>query len=114
MWLLARAMGIDIPLIAAFAVMAFTGVLITLPNSPGLVAQFEAGIVGGLGAYLAPADVASKGVAYALVLHGCQVVWYVGVGLMCLPWAGGAKLGEVVADSQRAALELPDAREGAL
>jgi uncharacterized membrane protein YbhN (UPF0104 family) len=43
MWLLARGMGLDISLPAAYAAMAFTGVLISLPNSPGLVGQFEAG-----------------------------------------------------------------------
>src|SRR4030095_9795845 len=37
MWVLARQMGLDISLGAAFTTMAFTGVVLTLPNSPGLL-----------------------------------------------------------------------------
>ena len=78
MWLLARAMHVDISVGAAFAAMAFTGVLISLPNSPGLVGQFEAGILAGLGAYL-------PGLGGQLLrrsptpsrVHGIQFLWYV-------------------------------------
>ena len=85
MWLLAVRMGLDISLGAAFTTMAFTGVVLTLPNSPGLVGQFHAGIKLALMAYLPAAVVNSKGIAYAVVLHGLQTVWYVGVGLVSLP-----------------------------
>jgi hypothetical protein len=36
-------MHLPISPVAAFAAMSFTGVLISLPNSPGLVGQFHLG-----------------------------------------------------------------------
>jgi uncharacterized protein (TIRG00374 family) len=93
MWLLARRMGLDLSLGAAYTVMAFTGVILSLPNSPGLVGQFEAGIKLALLAYLPAGVVNADGVAYAVVLHGLQMIWYVGVGLLSLPVlsAGGVR-----------------------
>jgi len=84
MWLLARQMRLPISLGAAFTTMAFTGVVLTLPNSPGLVGQFHAGIKMALAAFLPVAVVNSKGIAYAVVLHGLQATWYVGVGIISL------------------------------
>jgi uncharacterized protein (TIRG00374 family) len=85
MWILARQMGLDISLGAAYATMAFTGVVLTLPNSPGLVGQFHAAIKLGLLAYLPASVVNARGMAYAIVLHGLQTLWYVGLGLISLP-----------------------------
>jgi uncharacterized protein (TIRG00374 family) len=84
MWLLARGMELPISLGAAYVVMSFTGVVLTLPNSPGLVGQFHAAIKAGLLAYLPAAIVNSRGIAYAIVLHGVQAVWYVAIGLCCM------------------------------
>ena len=84
MWILAQQMGLSISVSAAFTTMAFTGVVLSLPNSPGLVGQFHAAIKLGLTAYLPLAVVNAKGMAYAIVLHGIQTVWYVGVGLLSL------------------------------
>jgi uncharacterized protein (TIRG00374 family) len=107
MWLLARAMHLELSLTAAYAAMAFTGVLISLPNAPGLVGQFHYGILLALSAYLPAATVQSFGGAYAVALHGMQFVWYVGVGLLSLLFVGGraASLRQVVIDSNRAAAE---------
>jgi uncharacterized protein (TIRG00374 family) len=107
MWLLARAMHLDISLGAAFAAMAFTGVLISLPNSPGLVGQFEAGIILALTAYLPASVLGSNGAAYAIAVHGIQFLWYVATGLLALLFVGGraASLRQVVIDSNRAAVE---------
>jgi uncharacterized protein (TIRG00374 family) len=85
MWVLARQMNLPISIGAAYAIMAFTGVVLTLPNSPGLVGQFHAAIKLGLSAYLPAAMVNSNGMAYAIVLHGIQTLWYVGAGLLSLP-----------------------------
>jgi hypothetical protein len=106
-WLLARAMNLDISLLAAYAVMAFTGVLISLPNAPGLVGQFHAGVLYALAAYLPEAVVRSHGGAYAIALHGIQFVWYVGFGCIALLLVGGRgpSLRQVVIDSNRAAAE---------
>lgn len=107
MWLLARHMHLDLSLTAAFATMAFTGVLISLPNAPGLVGQFHAGILAALGAYLPVVMIKSYGGAYAVALHGIQFVWYVGVGFVCLLLIGGGakSLRRVVVESNRAAEE---------
>lgn len=107
MWLLAREMHLDISLPAAYATMAFTGVLISLPNSPGLVGQFHAGVIAGLGAYLPPAVVSTYGGAYAIALHGIQVVWYVGLGFLALFFLGdrAKTLRQVVLESNQAAVE---------
>jgi uncharacterized protein (TIRG00374 family) len=107
MWLLARAMNLDISLQAAYAAMAFTGVIISLPNSPGLVGQFHFGILRVLEAYVPAALVASYGGAYAIAVHGIQLLWYVAVGFIALFFVGGraASLREVVIESNRAAAE---------
>jgi uncharacterized protein (TIRG00374 family) len=107
MFLLARAMNLPISLAAAYATMAFTGVLISLPNAPGLVGQFHAGVLAGLGAYLPEAIVRSHGGAYAIALHGIQFVWYVSLGLLSMFFVGGRtpSLRQVVIESNRAAVE---------
>ncbi|MEO8212266.1 MAG: lysylphosphatidylglycerol synthase transmembrane domain-containing protein [Myxococcales bacterium] len=93
MWVLARYMGLPISLGAAFATMAFTGVVLSLPNAPGLVGQFHAGVKMALGAYLPLAVVNSKGMAYAIVLHGLQTVWYVTAGVVSLMILSGNRSG---------------------
>jgi uncharacterized membrane protein YbhN (UPF0104 family) len=88
LWLLAHEMGLAMPLDAAYAAVAFTGVLISLPNAPGLVGQFHYGIIASLGAYFPSATVASYGGAYAIALHGIQFVWYVSLGFLALFFVG--------------------------
>lgn len=84
MWVLARGFGLDLSLVGAYATMGLVAVGITLPNSPGLVGQFQWFTVLGLSLYL-PRDVADgPGLAYAIVLHGIQVIWYLGVGALAL------------------------------
>ena len=110
MWILARGMNLDIPLHAAFAAMAFTGVLISLPNAPGLVGQFHAGILLALGAYVPDSVLSSTGGAYAVALHGIQFVWYVGLGLLAMPFASSGKRSfrAMIVDSKRAAENTPE------
>jgi len=105
MWILARLMNLPIPLSGAFAAMAFTGVLITLPNAPGLVGQFHAGIVLALAAYLPESVLHATGGAYAVALHGIQFVWYVVLGFVALLFVGEAagSLRSIVIESKRAA-----------
>jgi uncharacterized protein (TIRG00374 family) len=104
MWLLARGMDLPISLGAAYVIMSFTGVVLTLPNSPGLVGQFHAAIKAGLLAYLPAAVVNSRGIAYAIVLHGVQAVWYVAIGLGCMValsrTGAHAHLGEAVREAE--------------
>jgi len=93
-WVLAR--GFDLPLspFGAFATMGLVAVGITLPNSPGLVGQFQWFTLLGLSLYLGP-DAATKHTAlyattfaFANVHYGLQVIWYVGMGAIGLatPW----------------------------
>ncbi len=108
MWLLARLMHLPIPLSGAFAAMAFTGVLITLPNAPGLVGQFHAGVVLALAAYLPASVLTSAGGAYAVALHGIQFVWYVVFGIvafvaMLFMGEAAPSLRSLVVDATRAA-----------
>jgi uncharacterized protein (TIRG00374 family) len=105
MWFLARLMHLPIPIHAAFAAMAFTGVLISLPNAPGLVGQFHAGIVLALAAYLPESILHSVGGAYAIALHGIQFVWYVVFGFLALLFVGDSagSLRSLVVESKRAA-----------
>jgi len=107
MWLLARSMNLDIPLVAAFATMAFTGVVISLPNSPGLAGQFEYGVMRPLLLYVSFETVRGLGGAYAIALHGIQFVWYLVLGVVALLFVGGraTSLREVVIESNRAAVE---------
>lgn len=104
MWVLARQMGLPIGLGTAFVTMAFTGVVLSLPNAPGLVGQFHAGIKLALAAYLPAAMVNTKGFAYAVVLHGLQTLWYVSAGVVALPFCGDKKesLTAMLRSSQRA------------
>jgi len=109
MWVLARLMNLPVPLHGAFAAMAFTGVLITLPNAPGLVGQFHAGIVLALAAYLPESILTSVGGAYAIALHGMQFVWYVALGFVALLFVGeAASLRSLVVESKRAAEQGSD------
>jgi uncharacterized protein (TIRG00374 family) len=85
MWMLARQMGLPISIGAAFATMAITGLILTAPNSPGLVGQFELAVMWGLSAYLPDAVVRSTGLAYGIVVHGVQTLWYIAIGLVALP-----------------------------
>jgi glycosyltransferase 2 family protein len=84
MWLLARGFGLDLSLLGAFATMGLIAVGITLPNSPGLVGQFQWFTVLGLSLYMPEAAAKTQGLAYAIVLHGIQVVWYLGIGALAL------------------------------
>jgi glycosyltransferase 2 family protein len=84
MYVLARGFGLDLSVMGAFATMGLVAVGITLPNSPGLVGQFQWFTVLGLMLFL-PAEVArTDGLLYAIVLHAIQVVWYVGIGSLAL------------------------------
>jgi uncharacterized protein (TIRG00374 family) len=109
MWVLARQMGLPISLSAAYTTMAFTGVILSLPNPPGNVGPFQAAIKAGLLAYLPATVVNGPGLAYAFVLHGLQTIWYVAVGLLAVPALSAGpshtSLAEAVRESNRVVAE---------
>jgi uncharacterized protein (TIRG00374 family) len=91
MWLLARAFGLPLSLVGAFATMGLLGVGISLPNSPGMVGQFQWFTILGLSLYLgfdpfskAPKELYNPAFLYAVALHLLQVAWYVGAGALGL------------------------------
>ncbi|HEY5946535.1 MAG TPA: lysylphosphatidylglycerol synthase transmembrane domain-containing protein [Kofleriaceae bacterium] len=84
-YVLAKGFGLDLTLVGAFATMGLVAVGITLPNSPGLVGQFQWFTLLGLSLYIPGA--ATKGspiygtaFAFANVHYGLQVAWYVACG----------------------------------
>lgn len=93
-WVLARGFGLDLSLVGAFATMGLVAVGITLPNSPGLVGQFQWFTLLGLTLYLGPdantphTALYAKTFAFANVHYGIQVAWYLAMGALGLltPW----------------------------
>jgi uncharacterized protein (TIRG00374 family) len=88
MYVLAQAMGLPLSVVGSFATMALLAVGISVPNTPGLVGQFHTLTMWGVALYL---PTASKGgelygtaLAYAVVLHISQLVWYMGTGIVAL------------------------------
>lgn len=84
LWVLALGLGLDLPVIGAFATMGLIAVGITLPNSPGLVGQYHLFTQLGLGLYLTKTAVLGPGFLFSIALHGIQVIWYISMGLIAL------------------------------
>ncbi len=85
------AVGFHLPLtvVGAFATMGLVAVGITLPNSPGLVGQFQWFTLLGLSLYLPGAATKTNAIygtafAFANVHYGLQVLWYVLCGAVGL------------------------------
>lgn len=98
-WVLARAFGLELSLVGGFAVMGLVGVGISLPNSPGLVGQFQWFTLLGLSLYLPgvmekTSELHAQALAYAITQHLLQVIWYVGMGILGVasPWVSWADL----------------------
>jgi uncharacterized protein (TIRG00374 family) len=95
-WLLARGFGLELSPVGAVATMGLVGVGISLPNSPGMVGQFQYFTLLGLSLYLGfdpnqptvNADVYTAALAFAIAQHLLQLSWYVVMGAVGLatPW----------------------------
>ncbi len=89
-WVLARGLGVELSLTGAFAMMGLVAVGITLPNSPGMIGQYQWLTALGVSLELGRAAVTDgttqfgEVLAYAIFLHGLQVIWYVGAGLVAV------------------------------
>jgi len=97
LWVLAKGFGMELSLVGSFATMGLVAVGITLPNSPGLVDQFQWFTQLGLSLYLGhEAAFGATGLAYAIVLHGVQVIWYIGMGALAMatPYVSVAEVWE--------------------
>ncbi len=98
-WVLALAFGLPLSLVGGFAVMGLVAVGISLPNSPGLVGQFQWFTLLGLALYLPgvmdkTTDLHATALAYAITQHLLQVGWYVAMGALGIasPWVSFADL----------------------
>src|SRR5665647_326238 len=112
-WLLARAFGLPLTFVGGMAVMGLVAVGISLPNSPGLVGQFQWLTLLGLSLYLPVMDkgnpLHAQALAYAIAQHLMQVGWYVGMGALGIasPWVSFADLRSARASSTGQKLAPP-------
>ena len=108
-WVLARGFGLDLSLVGAFATMGLVAVGITLPNSPGLVGQFQWFTLLGLTLYLGHdantphTALYATTFAFANVHYGIQVAWYLAMGAIGLatPWVSFHDLSRKVAPAEQ-------------
>jgi uncharacterized protein (TIRG00374 family) len=99
-WVLARAFGLPLSVMGGFATMGLVAVGISLPNSPGLVGQFQWFTLLGLSLYLGPeatrtgSELHALCLACAIMQHLLQVAWYVAMGALGIasPWVSFADL----------------------
>ncbi|MDY0002536.1 MAG: lysylphosphatidylglycerol synthase transmembrane domain-containing protein [Polyangia bacterium] len=83
-YVLARAFHLELSVVGAFALCGTIAIGVVLPAGPGLVGNFhEFGKVG-LQVSLPASIIAGPGMAYIVLTHGIQLIWYVGVGLLFL------------------------------
>jgi len=90
-WVLAKAFGLELTMVGAFATMGLLGVGISLPNSPGLVGQFQYFTLLGLGIYLGfdpngklHPPIYASALTFAIAQHLLQVAWYTAMGAIGL------------------------------
>lgn len=80
-WVMFRAMHLDLPWIAAWTVLAFVGVGISIPAAPGYVGVFHYAAVLALEIFDVPRPAA---LSYALVYHASQVLAITATGWVFL------------------------------
>ena len=86
MWILAMGFqDIDLSPVGAYAIMGVVAVGIMLPNSPGLIGQYAWFAMLGLSLSAGPElGLGGVGNAYANLLYGVQMVWYMVMGGLAL------------------------------
>jgi uncharacterized protein (TIRG00374 family) len=80
-WTAMFAARIDLPFLAAWAVLAFVGLGISLPSAPGYIGVFHTAAVLALGMF---GVVEPAAFGYALLFHACGFVPITLVGWICL------------------------------
>ena len=70
-WTMLRALGLELPFVAAWAVLAFVGLGVSIPSAPGYVGVFHAAAALALGLFGVSQAAA---VGYALLFHAAQIV----------------------------------------
>lgn len=103
MWVLALGCGLPLTLAETVTVMAVINIALLVPGGPAQVGIFHAGVVLGLGLFIAPSEVKAVGSTYVFLLYVCQLGSIVAFGV----WAQRA-----LALDWRSVLKWrPDARE---
>jgi glycosyltransferase 2 family protein len=80
-WLLFHALDLELPWVAAWALLAFVGLGISIPSAPGYVGVFHVAVVWALRPFDVPQ---AEAVAYALVLHAVHFIPITVVGWIAL------------------------------
>jgi hypothetical protein len=80
-WTAMRAAHLDLPLVASWVVLAFLGLGVSLPSSPGFVGVVQAATVLALALYAVPR---AEALSFSLLLHASQFFPITAVGLVCL------------------------------
>jgi glycosyltransferase 2 family protein len=88
MYVLAQGLGLPLSVVGSYASMAWLAVGIIVPNAPLGVGQFHTFVLMGVVLYLPTAEqggpLYGTALAFAVILHITQLVWYVGAGIVAL------------------------------
>lgn len=80
-WTAMRAAHLELPLVASWVVLAFLGLGVSLPSSPGFVGVIQAATVLALALFAVPR---AEALSFSLLLHASQFFPVTAVGLVCL------------------------------
>lgn len=80
-WTAMHAAHLDLPLVASWVVLAFLGLGVSLPSSPGFVGVIQAATVLALALFAVPR---AEALSFSLLLHASQFFPITAVGLVCL------------------------------
>jgi uncharacterized protein (TIRG00374 family) len=80
-WTAMHAARLDLPLVASWVVLAFLGLGVSLPSSPGFVGVIQAATVLALALFAVPR---AEALSFSLLFHASQFFPITAVGLVCL------------------------------
>ena len=80
-WAAMHAAHLDLPLVASWVVLAFLGLGVSLPSSPGFVGVVQAATVLALALFAVPR---AEALSFSLLLHASQFFPVTATGLLCL------------------------------
>jgi len=80
-WTAMHAAHLDLPLAASWVVLAFLGLGVSLPSSPGFVGVVQAATVLALALFAVPR---TEALSFSVLLHASQFFPVTAVGLVCL------------------------------
>jgi uncharacterized protein (TIRG00374 family) len=80
-WTALHAAHLDLPLVAAWTVLAFLGLGVSLPSSPGFVGVIQAATVLALALFAVPR---TEALSFSVLIHASQFLPVTAAGLLCL------------------------------